>query len=132
MDGLYVHPLTGILSCKPDSRRGWRDSAFFEARDALRRLGINAVTARDVRRYRIGGSRVWERRDCGWFFHTYRYVPEQIIRALTRNDHREVPIYGTARYERIATKQASKKEIRDACVLLQQDPIAARTTRRSG
>jgi len=37
---------------------------------------------------------------------------------------REVPIYGSAHYERAATKQASKKAIRDAQSLLRQDPLA--------
>jgi hypothetical protein len=131
VDGLYVHPLTGILSCKPESRRGWRGDAFLEARAALRRLGIDAVTAGDVRRYRIDGLRVWERRDCGWFLHVYRYVPEQVVRVLRRSDGSEMPIYGTARYERVATKQASKKEIRAARELLPQDPIAAPAAKRS-
>jgi hypothetical protein len=34
-----------------------------------------------------------------------------------------MPIYSTARLERIATKQASKKEIRNALPLLQRDPL---------
>jgi hypothetical protein len=89
------------------------------------------VTAGDVRRYRIDGLRVWERRDCGWFIHSYRHVPEQVIRVITRSDGSEVPIYGTARYERVATKQASKKEMRAAGELLQQDPIAAPAAKRS-
>jgi len=43
---------------------------------------------------------------------------------ITRSDGRDVPIYGSPRYERAATKQASKKEIRDAQSLLRQDPLA--------
>ena len=42
----------------------------------------------------------------------------------TRRDGREVPIYGSAHDERAATKQASRKEIRDAQSLLWQDPLA--------
>ena len=68
--------------------------------------------------------RVWERRDCGWFIHTYRYVPEQLVRVITRSDGHEVPIYGTPRYERVATKQASKQEIRESRRILERDPIA--------
>jgi hypothetical protein len=66
---------------------------------------------------------MWERRDCGWFIHTYRHVPEQVIRVITRSDGREVPIYGTARHERVATKQGSKKEIQVARSLLERDPL---------
>jgi hypothetical protein len=54
----------------------------------------------------------------------YRHVPEQLVRVITRRDGREVPIYGSAHYERAATKQASKKEIRDAQSLLRHDPLA--------
>jgi hypothetical protein len=67
--------------------------------------------------------RMWERRDCGWFIHSYRYVPEQLVRLITRSDGRDVPIYGCSRYERVATKQASKKEIREAQRLLDVDPL---------
>ena len=52
-------------------------------------------------------------------------------RVLTRSDGVEVPIYSPARYQRALTKQASKKEIRAAGQLLQQDPIVASGTRRS-
>src|SRR5207247_5947029 len=92
LDGLYVHPVTGLLSCKPESPRVFRGGAFLRASGALRRFGIAVAGAEDVRRYRLDGLRVWERRDCGWFVHTYRYVPEQVIRVLTRSDGREVPI----------------------------------------
>jgi hypothetical protein len=51
-------------------------------------------------------------------------VPEQLVRVITRSDGREVPVYGSAHLERTATKQASKKEIRDAQALLRQDPLA--------
>jgi hypothetical protein len=124
LDGLYVHPVTGILCFKLEVRRWRQGGSFLKARAALHRFGIDAEIARDVRRYRIDGVRVWERRDCGWFLHTYRYVREQLIRVLRRSDGRDVPIYGTARYERVATKQASKKEIRDAARLLEGDPLA--------
>jgi hypothetical protein len=44
---------------------------------------------------------------------------------ITRSDGRDVLIYSSARLERVATKQASRKEIRDARALLQRDPLAA-------
>jgi hypothetical protein len=44
------------------------------------------------------------------------------------NDSRRSPIYSSAHYERAATKQASKKEIRDAQALLLQDPVAGTRT----
>jgi len=34
-----------------------------------------------------------------------------------------VPVYASPRYERVATKQASRKEIRDAQRLLDCDPL---------
>jgi hypothetical protein len=43
---------------------------------------------------------------------------------LARTDGREVPIYGLAYYERVTTKQAGKKEIREARTLLQRDPLS--------
>ena len=91
---------------------------------ALRTFGIPSSTAQDIRRYRVDGLCVWEHRDGCWFIHMYRHVPEQLVRVITRRDGREVPIYGSAHYERAATKQASKKEIRDAQSLLRQDPLA--------
>jgi hypothetical protein len=63
-----------------------------------------------------------ERRDSGWLIHSYRYVPEQLVRVITRSDG-HVPVYASPRYERVATKQASKKEIRDAQRLLDCDPL---------
>jgi hypothetical protein len=53
-----------------------------------------------------------------------RHVPEQLIRVITRSDGREMPIYGSTHYERAATKQVSKREIRDAQTLLRRDPLA--------
>jgi hypothetical protein len=56
-------------------------------------------------------------------FHWGRFVPERLVRVITRTDGREVPIYATAHHEREATKQASKKEIRNAQRLLKRDPL---------
>ena len=123
VSGLYVHPVTRLLCYAPDPRFGFRGGPFLKARATLRALGVYASSVADIRRYRVDGLRVWERRDFGWFIHTYRYVPEQLVRVITRSDGREVPIYGTARYERVATKQASKKEIREARRILERDPL---------
>ena len=131
LDGIYVHPVTGLLCCQPESRGVFRGGGFRRASAALGRFGIAVGDAEDVRRYRVtDGLRVWERRDCGWFVHTYRYVPERVIRLLIRSDGREVPIYSAPRYECIGIKQASKKEIRDALSLLRSDPLAVE--RRKG
>ncbi len=120
-DGLYVHPVTGLVGCKLERRSRFRGGLFLAAQTALRAFGLQVASAEDIRRYRVDGMRVWERRDCGWFIHTYRAVPEQLIRVITRSDGRDVPIYSTPYRERVATKQASKKEIRDALPLLQRD-----------
>jgi hypothetical protein len=122
--GLYVHPVTRLLRHAPEGQFRYRGGPFFDAQATLRAFGVSAATAEDIRRYRVDGMRVWERRDCGWFIHTYRRVPEQLIRVFTRSDGSEMPIYGTARLERSATKQASKNEIRNASPLLQRDPLA--------
>jgi hypothetical protein len=98
--------------------------AFQRAQAALRTFGIAAATAHDVRRFQIDGLRVWEFRGRCWFIHSFRHVPGQLVRVITRSDGREVPVFGSAHLERIATKQASKKEIRDAQALLEQDPLA--------
>jgi hypothetical protein len=82
-----------------------------------------------VRLFRIDGLRVWECRDSGWFIHSYRNVPEQLVRVITRSDGREVPIFRSAHLERTATKQASKKEIREAQPLLRRDPLAPNGSR---
>ena len=122
--GLYVHPVTRLLHYKPDRRLGFRGGPFLDARAALAAFGLSASTAEEIRRHRVDGLRVWEHQDCGWFIHTYRNVPEQIIHVIARSDGRDVPIYSSARLERVATKQASRKEIRDARALLQRDPLA--------
>jgi hypothetical protein len=124
--GLYVHPVTRLLCYKPERRSGFRSGRFGRAQVALGAFGLSASTAEDICRYRIVGLYVWERRDGSWFVHTYRYVPERVIRVITRSDGREVPIYSTPHHERVATKQASKKEIRDAFALLQRDPLTGR------
>lgn len=122
--GLYVHPLNRLLCCRPE--RGWasRGTAFVKAQTALRVFGIVSSTAQDIRRYRVDGLLVWEHRDGCWFIHTYRYVPAQLVRVITRSDGRDVHLYGSPHYERAATKQAAKKEIRDAQTLLRRDPLA--------
>lgn len=125
VDGLYVHPVTRLLCNKPKRSLGFRGGAFLRAQAALQAFGISASIAADIRRYRVDGQRVWERREGGWFVHIYRHVPEQLVRVITRSDGREVPIYRPAHYERVATKQASKKEIRLAARLLERDPLAA-------
>ena len=122
--GLYVHPVTRLLCRKPERRWTFGGRAFLNAQAALRTFGILSSNAQDLRRYCVDGLRVWERRDSCWFIHSYRYVPEQLVRVITRSDGREVPIFGPAHYQREATKQASKKEIRDAQTLLRRDPLA--------
>lgn len=121
--GFYVHPVTGLLLYEQRPRFGSWDPRLRPPQDALRAFGIDAVTAADVRRYRVDGARVWERRDAGWFIHTYRMVPAQVVRVITRSDGTEVPIYAQPRRERTATKQAGKKEIRCAATLLASDPL---------
>jgi hypothetical protein len=123
VSGLYVHPTTRLLCYAAESWRGYRGGPFLKAQAALRRFGIDVSKAADIRRYRVDVTRVWEHCDCGWFIHIYRYVPEQLVRVLTRSDGSEVPIYSTPRYERAATKQASKKDIRNAQRLLGRDPL---------
>jgi hypothetical protein len=58
-----------------------------------------------------------------------------MVRVITRSDGREVPIFGSAHLECTVTKQASKKEIRDAHALLRRDPLApngSKTQAKSG
>ena len=124
VSGLYVHPGSRLLCCKPERQWAFRGGAFLTAQTALRTFGIPSSTAQDIQRYRVDGLRVWEHRDRCWFIHMYRHVPEQLVRVITRSDGRDVPIYGSPHYERAATKQASKKEIRDAQTLLRRDPLA--------
>lgn len=123
VSGLYVHPTTGLLCYTLESWRGYRGGPFVKAQAALRAFGIDVSNAAAIRRYRVDVTRVWELRDSGWFIHSYRYVPEQLVRVISRSDGRDVPIYGPPRYERVATKQASKKEIREAQQLLDVDPL---------
>lgn len=131
VNGLYVHPLNRLLCCRPERRWASRDAEFLHAQVALRVFGILSSTAQDIRRYRVDGARVWERRESGWFVHTYRHVPAQLVRVITRSDGRDVPIYGSPYYERAATKQASKKEIRAAQTLLRRDPLTGSGTDRA-
>jgi hypothetical protein len=133
--GLYVDPVTGLLARKPERRWVFGFGAFQRAQGALRTFGLTPSNAHDVQRFRIDGLRVWECRDACWFIHSYRHVPEQLVRVITRSDGREVPIFGSAHLERVATKQASTKEIRDARALLRQDPLASirsKTQAKSG
>jgi len=130
VSGLYVHPLNRLLCRRPERRWSHRGTEFLNAQVALRSFGILSSTAQDIRRYRVDGVRVWEHREGGWFMHTYRHVPEQLVRVITRSDGRDVPIYASPHYERVATKQASKKEIRNAQTLLRRDPLAGTGTDR--
>jgi hypothetical protein len=123
VSGLYVHPITGLLCYRRESWRGYRGGRFLKTQTALRAFGIDVSSAAEIRRFRVDTTRVWERRDSGWFIHSYRYVPEQLVRVITRSDGHDVPVYASPRYERVATKQASKKEIRDAQRLLDCDPL---------
>jgi hypothetical protein len=59
-----------------------------------------------------------------WTLLRPRHVLAPLVRVLARTDGREVPIYGLAYYERVTTKQAGKKEIREAWPLLQRDPLS--------
>jgi hypothetical protein len=122
--GLYVHLVTRLLCYKPKRALGFGGGPFLKAQAALRAFGISASTAQDIRRYRVDGRRVWEGGDVCWFIHVYCHVPEQLVRVVTRSDGREVPIYAPAHYEQLATKQARRKENRDALPLLERDPLA--------
>ena len=123
VSGLYVQPTTGLLCYARESWREYRGGPFVKAQAALRPFGIDVSNEAAIRRYRVDVTRVWERRDCGWFIHSYRYVPEQLVRVIIRSDGRNVPIYAPAHYKRVATKQASKKEMREARRLLDLDPL---------
>ena len=124
VSGFYVHPRTRLLCYVREWWRGHRGGPLVKARAALRTFGIDAPSAADIRRYRVDDRRVWERRDGGWFIHTYRLVPEQVVRVITRSDGRNVSVSRPAHYERAATKQASRKEIRNARELLESDPLS--------
>ena len=124
VSGLYVHPTSRLLCHTRESWRGYRGGPFLKAQVALRVFGVDASKSADIRRYRVDGTRLWERRDCGWFIHTYRYFAEQLVRVIIRSDGHEVPIYSPPCYERVATKQASKREIREARLILERDPSA--------
>jgi hypothetical protein len=124
VEGLYVHPLTRLLCYKPKPPRQFRGGDFLKAQAALGAFGIPAATAAEILRHRVDGDRVWECREGAWFIHAYRRVPQQVVRSVTRSDGREVPIYSPAHYERVATKQASKSEIRRAVRLLEADPLS--------
>ena len=123
VDGLFVHPNTGLLAFT--RQRGWRykGGPFVKAREAVRTFGLPSETAADIRRYRIDGERVWEHRDEGWFIHTYRWVPEALIETIIRSDGRGIRRYKPAHFARVSTKQASRKEIRAAATLLEADPL---------
>ncbi len=123
VSGLYVHPSTGVLCYTRESWRGYRGGPFVKARAALRAFGIDVSRAEEIRRYRVDGTRLWEQCDCGWFIHSYRYVHEQLVRVITRSDGRDVSIYAPPHYERVATKQASKKEIKEAGRFQDLDPL---------
>ena len=127
VSGLYVHPRTRLLCYAAEPWRGDRGGAFLKAQAALRTFGIDVSTTADIRRYRVDGWRVWEYRDRGWFVHAYRHAAEQLVRVVTRSDGREVRICRMPHYERVATKQASKQEIRRARPVLDRDPLSPGT-----
>ena len=104
-----------LLCYKPKRALGFGGGAFLKAQTTLRAFSISASTGRDIRRYRVDGQRLWEHREAGWFIHCSQYVPEHLVRVITRSDGREVPIYAPEHYERLATKQASKREIQTRC-----------------
>lgn len=128
LEGLYVHPVTGILCHRAVARRSRQGRAFLDLCTTLRAVGIAAATPDEVRRFRVDGLHIWERRECGWFLHTYRSVPAQLQRVLTRSDGSEVSIFSTPHYEHVRTKQASREETQAARWLLEQDPFVARST----
>jgi len=121
VSGLYVHPSTGLLCYAPEPWRGKRTRPFNKAQAALRAFGIEIATTEDARRYRIDGMRVWERRDRGWFIHTYRLVPEQLVRTVTWGDGRAISIHTVAHYEHVTTTQAGRKQILLARPMLERD-----------
>ena len=119
--GLFVHPRTGLLCYAPEPWRGKRTRPFNKAQAALRAFGIEIDTLTDAGRYRIDDMQVWERRDNGWFIHTYRLVPEQLVRVVTWGDGRQIAIRTVAHYERATTAQASRKQILQARAMLERN-----------
>lgn len=123
--GLYVHPTTRLLCYAPEPWRGKRTRPFNKAQAALRAFGIEIDSITDAGRYRINGMQVWERRECGWLIHTYRLVPEQLVRSVTWGDGRQMSIHTVAYLERVTTMQASRKQILKARPMLERDWTAA-------
>lgn len=121
--GLYVHPTTGLLCYAPEPWRGKRTSSFNKAQAALRAFGIEIATTADAERYRIDDMRVWERQKSGWLIHTYRLVPEQLVRTITWGDGRQVSIHAVAHYARVTTTQASRKQIARARPMLERSGV---------
>jgi hypothetical protein len=62
VSGLYVHPVTRLLCYAPYPNSPFRGGPFLKARAALRALSVDASSVADIRRYRVDGLRVWERR----------------------------------------------------------------------
>jgi hypothetical protein len=126
LEGLYVDPATGLLRNAPKAYAGVGRVTFWKAQAKLRKFGIQADTVADIRRYRIDGTRVWERRDRGWFVHSYRHVPQQLDHVATRGNGRRVAVYRQAHYQLVSSMQASRKDRQRARAILERDPLNRR------
>lgn len=108
VEGLYVHPRTGLLCNVPRTKYRWNEEGEREFRVALKRFGIYTFGA-DLRAYRIDGLRLWEKRGGHWFINFYREP--------------RTGDFDPSRRQWLRRKQAGKKEMWKVRELLERDPF---------
>jgi hypothetical protein len=137
VDGLYVHPTTGLLCHKGRTSYPWtwaKTKKEKEHKSALAQLGIVPTSREDALRYRVDRTTVWERRktvpprapataspDAHWLLHTFQFVPE--VRYTTFKWGQDRDIIVPAGFKCVKTKQAGHRDIRHAYKLLATSPF---------
>ena len=123
LDGLYVHPASGILlhaKLKPFGKMTPKLKAHLAALEYLR------VRPRDrdhAARMRVQGLTLWEHVEDRWILYTFEETPATTVMRFNTYLNREVDYGQPARRVCVAIKQASQREIKDHWKLLSSSPF---------
>lgn len=111
VEGLYVHPRTGLLRYAPKRR----SRGFYHTRTGAEALASKIAIFKDGHEYRLekNAKVLWEKTEHGWFMHWYGELDPKAQIGVKIVKNVIVPILrGPGIMGVLRSKQASKKELR--------------------
>jgi hypothetical protein len=128
VDGLFVHPESGLLCYKPYRR--WRSDPSGKFRHQLEKLRlITPYSSESWKNFRIVDEfNVLEKKPGGWFIHVFEpYQPNDIVKWVTLPDYSLRPVYykdakNWPTKRRVLTRQLGKRDLKKFRKIINRNP----------